>query len=56
MKMKENAEFKTLTPEKTQAPKPRSLRPMRSLVAVRSLKPRTQVAQFMAKPDEMVKH
>lgn len=45
MKTKENIDSKSLRLEKPlQTPKPRSLRPMRSMVAVRSLKPRTQVA------------
>lgn len=47
MKTKETIDSKVLSPEKlTSKKKPRSLRPMRSMVAVRSLKPRTNVAAF----------
>lgn len=33
--------------------KPKSLRPMRSMMAVRSLKPKTGVATMIVKPEEM---
>lgn len=47
MKTKENLETKNVVPEKAlPEQKPKSLRPMRSMVAVRSLKPRTTVAQM----------
>jgi hypothetical protein len=55
MKTKENLETtKPFTFEKPQKAKPRSLRPMRSMVAVRSLKPKTHVATMVLK-DEMEK-
>lgn len=48
-----NHESKITTPESMLAPKqkPRSLRPMRSMVAVRSLKPKTAVAQMNLKSE-----
>lgn len=50
MKTKEVLDPKFINNEKpVVAPKPKSLRPMRSLVAVRSLKPRTTVAQMAQK-------
>lgn len=51
MKTKETIDSKTFSPEKV-APKskPKSLRPMRSMVAVRSLKPRT-VASLVVKSE-----
>ena len=53
MKTKEILDPKFLTQEKpVVAPKPKSLRPMRSMVAVRSLKPRTTVAQMSQKTEE----
>lgn len=56
MKTKENLESKILNFEKPLQAKPRSFRPMRSLVATRSLKPKTTVANMvMVKPEEMEK-
>lgn len=56
MKTKENLETKTLSLEnKTLKSKPKSFRPMRSMVAVRSLKPKTHVAQLVLKADEVSK-
>jgi hypothetical protein len=54
MKTKETTETKvtTATAEKVllgTESKPRSLRPMRSMMAVRSLKPRTVASSFVAK-------
>lgn len=51
MKTKETIDSKTFSPEKA-APKAKtkSLRPMRSMVAVRSLKPRT-VASLVVKSE-----
>lgn len=46
MKTKETIDSKQLSPEKLQKKKTKSLRPMRSMVAVRSLKPRTAAAAF----------
>ena len=48
MKTKETVDPKFLPLEKLNATKtkPKSLRPMRSMVAVRSLKPKTGVAQL----------
>lgn len=54
MKTKETVDPKFLPLEKLNATtktKPKSLRPMRSMVAVRSLKPKTGVAQ-MARSEE----
>lgn len=55
MKTKENLETKTFTLEKPVKSKPKSLRPMRSMVAVRSLKPKTHVANLTMKAEEMSK-
>lgn len=55
MRTKENLDPKSLRLEKLATPKAtpkRSLRPMRSMVAVRSFKPRTAVAEFMVKSQE----
>jgi hypothetical protein len=53
MKTKENLETKSpATEKKCLKTKPKSLRPMRSMVAVRSLKPKTHVAQMILKTDE----
>lgn len=47
MKTKENTEQKNLTFDKNITDsKPKSLRPVRSMVAVRSLKPKTAVANL----------
>ncbi len=51
MKTKETLEPKFLPLEKMQKTKPKSLRPMRSMVAVRSLKPRTAVATLVTKDE-----
>lgn len=52
MKTKQHAETKFVNIEKvSQKTKPRSLRPMRSMVAIRSFKPKTTVAT-LAKPEE----
>jgi hypothetical protein len=54
MKTNEKSEQKFLSVEKIDLKsKPRSLRPMRSMVAVRSLKPKTGVASFIVKNEEM---
>jgi hypothetical protein len=55
MKTKETTtDHKFLSLEKLTTPsKPRSLRPMRSMLAVRSLKPKTGVATMVNKPEEM---
>lgn len=51
MKTKENLEPKFLRPEKVpHVDKPKSLRPNRSMVAVRSLKPRAAVACVQVHP------
>jgi hypothetical protein len=59
MKMKETLDPNFLPVEKL-APKtktkPKSLRPMRSLVAVRSLKPRTGVAALNPKSEAEAEH
>lgn len=53
MKTKENLESKSFTVEKTlPKSKPKSLRPMRSLVASRSFKPKTTVANLVMKAEE----
>ncbi len=53
MKTKESVETKTPALEKLNTKsKPRSLRPMRSMVAVRSFKPKTGVATLAVKDDE----
>lgn len=57
MKTKENVLPQFLNLEKLNAnpkSKPKSLRPMRSMVAVRSLKPKTGVANMVLKSEEMV--
>jgi hypothetical protein len=52
MKTKENLETtKPFNFEKPQKTKPKSLRPMRSMVAVRSLKPKTHVATMVLKEE-----
>ncbi len=51
MKTKEILEPKFQPIEKVQKAKPKSLRPMRSMVAVRSLKPRTGVASLAPKAE-----
>lgn len=52
MKTKETIDPKFLPLEKLNAKaKPKSLRPMRSMVAVRSLKPRTGVATMVVKDE-----
>lgn len=54
MKTKESVETKTPALEKLNAKqKPRSLRPMRSMVAVRSFKPKTGVATMVVKGEEL---
>lgn len=53
MKTKETVDTKILSPEKLKTKPKQSLRPMRSMVAVRSLKPKTTVATMM-KAEEMV--
>lgn len=55
---KENVELKSPTSERpvNAKSKPKSLRPMRSMLAVRSLKPRTAVASFAAKVEELEKN
>ncbi|MBA2406094.1 MAG: hypothetical protein H0V66_15065 [Bdellovibrionales bacterium] len=54
MKTKENLETKILNFEKTGLKaKPKSFRPMRSLVATRSLKPVTTVANMVMKAEEI---
>jgi len=56
MKTKENLESKLLNFEKTLTKaKLKSLRPMRSLVATRSFKPKTTVAAMIVKAEEMEK-
>lgn len=54
MKTKETFEPKSLNIESTLTTKAKSksLRPMRSLMATRSLKPRTMVANMILKNDE----
>lgn len=54
MKTKETVDAKFLSPEKLKAKPKQSLRPMRSMVAVRSLKPKTTVATMTMKSEEMV--
>lgn len=54
MKTKETIDAKFISVEKlTPKSKPKSLRPMRSMVAVRSLKPRTNVATLTVRSEEM---
>ena len=56
MKTKENLESKPFNFEKTlQKAKPNSLRPMRSLVATRRFKPKTNVASMIVKAEENVR-
>jgi len=54
MKTKETIASKLLSLEKLATPqaKQKSLRPMRSMVALRSFKPRTAVAELVARPQE----
>jgi|GEM_PF-2897891 hypothetical protein len=55
MKTKETFDTKIIALEKlNQKTKPKSLRPMRSMVAVRSLKPKTTVASLSSKIEEQV--
>lgn len=55
MKTKENVDSKFLGLEKlTTKTKPKSLRPMRSMVAVRSCKPKTNVAAMTMKPEQVM--
>jgi hypothetical protein len=55
MKTKETFDTKIISLEKlNQKTKPKSLRPMRSMVAVRSLKPKTTVASLNSKMEEQV--
>jgi hypothetical protein len=52
MKTKETVESKFVPLEKlTTKKKPKSLRPMRSMVAVRSLKPKTAVASLQPRSE-----
>jgi hypothetical protein len=54
MKNKEASENKApQLPRPLPKAKPKSLRPMRSLVATRSMKPKTMVANLTMKPDEL---
>jgi hypothetical protein len=53
MKTKTTVDAKFLSLEKLTKTKQKSLRPMRSMVAVRSLKPKTIVAHMEAKSEEM---
>lgn len=53
MKTKETVDPKFIAPEKLNTKtKTKSLRPMRSLMAVRSFKPKTTVAQMNVKAEE----
>lgn len=55
MKTKDVVDTKIQSLEKLNTKqKPRSLRPMRSMVAVRSLKPKTGVANMIVKAEEMM--
>lgn len=55
MKTKETIDSKAISLEKLNTKtKPKSLRPMRSMVAVRSLKPKTAVAHMEMKAPEMM--
>ncbi|MGE3611624.1 MAG: hypothetical protein AB7I27_18690 [Bacteriovoracaceae bacterium] len=54
MNTKENVTTKIISPAQTPKAKPKSLRPMRSMVAVRSLKPKTLVAHMPTKTEEIV--
>lgn len=51
MKTKESIDPRNLSLEKLTKTKRKSLRPMRSMVAVRSLKPKTGVVTFITKPE-----
>ncbi len=52
MKTKETFDSKNASPEKVNSKsRPKSLRPMRSMVSVRSFKPKTAVASFSPKSD-----
>ena len=53
MKTKETFDTKLPSPEKLKSKPKQSLRPMRSMVAVRSLKPKTLVANMSVKNEEM---
>lgn len=53
MKTKQSLNTKLPAPL-TQKKKPKSLRPMRSMVAVRSLKPKTAVATMNLKSEEVL--
>jgi hypothetical protein len=56
MKFKETLTENQFPKDATPKAKPQSLRPMRSLVAVRSLKPKTAVANMvLAKSEETAK-
>ena len=56
MKSKENLESKPFNFDKAvEKAKPKSLRPMRSLVATRSFRPKTNVANFALKHEEEIK-
>ena len=52
MKAKEIIDSKTITATKIQKTKQKSLRPMRSMVAVRSMKSPTAVASLQSKKEE----
>lgn len=60
MKTKETLDSQTTHNEKNApapAPvKPKSLRPMRSMIALRSFKPRTTAAAFSQKQEQVEKH
>jgi hypothetical protein len=57
MKTKETLDPKFLPVEKLNTKsKPKSLRPMRSMIAVRSLKPRTGVATLAVRNEEMTRN
>lgn len=54
MKTKENVTTQIVNLDKLNTKtKPKSLRPMRSMIAVRSLKPKTGVATMIVKAEEM---
>ena len=55
MKTKENVDTRILNLDKLNTKtKPKSLRPMRSMVAVRSCKPQTTVATMVVKSEQML--
>lgn len=54
MKTKETVDPKFQSPEKLKTKPKQSLRPMRSMVAVRSLKPKTTVATMTMRSEELV--